>query len=312
MFFCSPRHSRGSLGVLGLDLPRLLPGSHWKWPPEPGVGSRAQHISLRGPWHRPCAFLQQPEALLEPQVAARLLGGSGGDGGAGGEPGGGTEPTLVPAAPAALLRLHQPQPVLVVQPGDSVNISCEASEYIETKAKASWYWRVRGKEPKLFLDCATKSTRGRFCEVKGRNITLSITRVDRHNTGIYLCAYTKDLFLDVGSGTMLVVGDSWSAGSWVMVLAPHGAPQVPPGPVCAVGNATGPVLVSRPGGPRKVLGRGVNTKLLISPLGTARGTGVLCEVRFNASGSPIRRSVELFRDTGEHGEHPPAGSPVGN
>ncbi|XP_075593035.1 uncharacterized protein LOC142598406 [Balearica regulorum gibbericeps] len=86
--------------------------------------------------------------------------------------------------------------------------------------------------------------------------------------------------------------------SWVMVLAPRGAPQGPPGPVCAVGNTTGPVLVSWPGGPRRVLGLGGGTGPLVSPMGTATGTGGLCQVRFNASGPPIQRSTELFRAAG--------------
>lgn len=86
------------------------------------------------------------------------------------------------------------------------------------------------------------------------------------------------------------------------VLAPHGSPSDPPGLVCAVGNASGPVLVSWPGGPRpqQVLGLGGSTELLISPAGIAGGTGGLCEVRFNASGPPVRRSVELHGAKGEH------------
>ena len=98
-----------------------------------------------------------------------------------------------------------------------------------------------------------------------------------------------------------------------MVLAPRGAPQGPPGPVCAVGDTAGPVLVSWPGGPGRVLGLGGSTGPLISPMGTDTGTGGLCQVRFNASGPPIQRSVELFRAAGEYGEHPPKlGHPWGN
>ena len=89
------------------------------------------------------------------------------------------------------------------------------------------------------------------------------------------------------------------------MLAPHGDPQAPPGLVCAVGAAAGPVTVSWQGGARGVLGLG-STELLLSPVGTAGGAGGLCEVQFNSSGPPVRRSVELRGATGEYGDTPPS------
>lgn len=84
----------------------------------------------------------------------------------------------------------------------------------------------------------------------------------------------------------------------MQVLATRWSPQPPLSPICAVGASGGPVLISRPGGdrPQEVLGLGNSTELLLSP-GEAGG---FCEVRFNASGPHIQRSMELHEAVGEH------------
>nr|XP_038023778.1 uncharacterized protein LOC113839888 isoform X1 [Anas platyrhynchos] len=197
-------------------------------------------------------------------------------------------------APATLLAVQQPQPFLFVEPSTPVDISCILDETQDGRGNVFWYRRVRGERPRLILSCL--QVQGEFsCKyTKGRAV-LHIAAAGSNHTGLYLCAYYINSKLLFGNGTALIVGDSWRAQSWVRVLAPHGSPSDPPGLVCAVGNASGPVLVSWPGGPRpqQVLGLGGSTELLISPAGIAGGTGGLCEVRFNASGPPVRRSVEL-------------------
>ncbi|XP_054038666.1 uncharacterized protein LOC128900983 isoform X1 [Rissa tridactyla] len=200
-------------------------------------------------------------------------------------------------APAALLRLHQPQPVLVVEPEKPVEIICEANENMESKAKVSWY--RHGKDgPRLVVACKSEMSQGFSCKFGGHKVTLHIPCAHPDNTGLYLCAYHRVHSLEFGSGTVLLVGDSWREQSWVRVLAPHGDPRVPPSLVCAVGATCGPVLVSRPGEAGRVLGLGGSVELLISPVGTTQGGGGLCEVRFNASGPVVRRSVELRKAEG--------------
>ncbi|XP_074895432.1 uncharacterized protein LOC142036208 [Buteo buteo] len=200
-------------------------------------------------------------------------------------------------APAALLKLHQPQSILVVEPGASVEIGCKADKDLQTKFALSWYRRSKDG-PDLLLDGESR-TKGRFsCRYGRNNLTLHIASAQPDNTSLYLCACCHINYCVFGSGTMLLVGDSWRAGSWVWVLAPRGAPQAPPSLVCAVGATAGPVLVSWLGGPRGVLGLGGGTGPLVSPMGMARGPGGLCEVNFNTSGPPVRRSVELHGATG--------------
>nr|XP_038023785.1 uncharacterized protein LOC113839888 isoform X7 [Anas platyrhynchos] len=211
-------------------------------------------------------------------------------------------------APATLLKVHQPQPFLFVEPSTPVAISCVMDETLDGQHNTLWYRRVRGERPRFILSCDQEVQDGFSCEyTKGRAV-LHIAAARPDHIGLYLCACISGSKLLFGNGTALIVGDSWRAQSWVRVLAPHGSPSDPPGLVCAVGNASGPVLVSWPGGPRpqQVLGLGGSTEPLISPAGIAGGTGGLCEVRFNASGPPVRRSVELH---GAKGLRPRAPNP---
>nr|XP_038023788.1 uncharacterized protein LOC119713071 isoform X2 [Anas platyrhynchos] len=213
-------------------------------------------------------------------------------------------------APATLLDLHQPQPFLFVEPSTPVDISCILGEGLDGKGNVFWYRRVRGERPQLILNCSQEAQEGFSCEYSKGRAVLHIAVAHISHTGLYLCAYYINSRLKFRNGTALIVGDSWRAQSWVRVLAPQDSPSDPPGLVCAVGNASGPVLVSWPGGPRpqQVLGLGGSTELLISPAGIAGGTGGLCEVRFNASGPPVRRSVELHGAKDGWDKWPPPGA----
>ncbi|XP_068519346.1 uncharacterized protein [Anas acuta] len=216
---------------------------------------------------------------------------------------------LLLLAPATLLEVHQPQPFLFVEPGDSVNITCVMDKTLDGK-HTLWYRRVRGEWPRLIHSCFQEAQEEFSCEyTKGRAV-LHIAAARPDHTGLYLCACIFGSKLLFGNGTALIVGDSWRAQSWVRVLAPQDSPSAPPGLVCAVGNASGPVLVSWPGGPRpqQVLGLGGSTELLISPAGITGGTGGLCKVRFNASGPPVRRSVELHGAKDGWDKWPPPGA----
>ncbi|GAB0201042.1 titin-like [Grus japonensis] len=131
-------------------------------------------------------------------------------------------PRLVPAAPAALLRLHQPQPVLTVETGDPVEIVCEASEAMESKANVFWYQRDGRDGPKLLLDCESRNKSRFSCEFKRQSAraTLHIDHARPNDTGLYLCAYKKFSYLHFGNGTTLLVGDTCKTlNTWVVVAA---------------------------------------------------------------------------------------------
>ncbi|KAM6037701.1 uncharacterized protein LJ206_000007 isoform 6-T6 [Theristicus caerulescens] len=109
-------------------------------------------------------------------------------------------------APAALLRLRQPQPILVVESGEPVEIGCEASEDMESKGNVLWYRRGGTDGLEQVLHCWS-GTKGRFsCEYKRHKVTLRIAKASPEDAGIYLCAYNNGYRLDFGSGTALLVG----------------------------------------------------------------------------------------------------------
>ncbi|GAB0201049.1 hypothetical protein GRJ2_002570400 [Grus japonensis] len=129
-------------------------------------------------------------------------------------------PRLVPAAPAALLRLHQPQPVLTVETGDPVEIVCEASEAMEHEADVFWYQRDGRDGPKLLLDCERGLKKQFSCEFKRQSVTLRIDHAQPSDTGLYLCAYQMVSYLHFGNGTTLLVGDTCKTlNTWVVVVA---------------------------------------------------------------------------------------------
>lgn len=198
--------------------------------------------------------------------------------------------------PAALLKLWQPDPVLFVEPGAAVNITCMADERMDGAGKVLWFRHSPGGSPRLLLNCIDRTKNGFSCDYRKHYAVLHIQAAHPKDTALYLCANTIVSKLKFGNGTVLLVGDSWRTHSWVQILATHRSPQSPLSPVCAVGASGGPVLVSWLGGdrPQEVLGLGNSTELLLSP-GVSGG---LCEVRFNASGPHIQRSTELHEAVG--------------
>uniref|UniRef100_A0A8B9LX68 Ig-like domain-containing protein n=1 Tax=Accipiter nisus TaxID=211598 RepID=A0A8B9LX68_9AVES len=117
---------------------------------------------------------------------------------------------LVPAAPAALLTLHQPQSVLVVEPGASVEIGCKADKDPESKSALSWYRRSKDG-PDLLLD-GESGTKGRFsCTYRRNNLTLHIASAQPNDTSLYLCACFHINYWVFGSGTTLLVGGRTAA-----------------------------------------------------------------------------------------------------
>ncbi|XP_040508570.1 uncharacterized protein LOC121107589 isoform X3 [Gallus gallus] len=198
--------------------------------------------------------------------------------------------------PTELLKLWQPDPVLFVEPGAAVNITCMADERMDGAGKVLWFRHSPGGSPQLLLNCIDRTKNGFSCDYQKRYAVLHIQAAHPKDTALYLCANTIVSKLKFGNGTVLLVGDSWRTHSWVQVLATHRSPQSPLSPVCAVGASGGPVLISWLGGdhPQEVLGLGNSTELLLSP-GVSGG---LCEVRFNASGPHIQRSTELHEAVG--------------
>ncbi|XP_048785153.1 uncharacterized protein LOC125685788 isoform X2 [Lagopus muta] len=195
-----------------------------------------------------------------------------------------------------LLELWQPDPVLFVEHGAAVSIRCMADQWMDGAGKVLWFRHRPGEPPRELLNCIDRRRDVFSCEYQKDYAVLHIQAAQPKDAALYLCANLIATKLKFSNGTVLLVGDSWRTHSWVQVLATRWSPQSPLSPICAVGASGGPVLISRPGGdrPQEVLGLGNSTELLLSP----GGAGGFCEVRFNASGPHIQRSMELHEAVG--------------
>lgn len=125
-------------------------------------------------------------------------------------------PRSVPTAPATLLAVQQPQPVLLVEASTPVDISCILDETLDGKGNVFWYRRVHGERPQLILSCL-EEVQGEFsCKyTKGRAV-LHIAAAGTNHTGLYLCAYYINSRLEFGNGTTLIVGGRGAAGLGVV------------------------------------------------------------------------------------------------
>uniref|UniRef100_A0A8B9Z8R5 Ig-like domain-containing protein n=1 Tax=Buteo japonicus TaxID=224669 RepID=A0A8B9Z8R5_9AVES len=97
--------------------------------------------------------------------------------------------------------LHQPQSILVVEPGASVEIGCKADKDLQTKFALSWYRRSKDG-PDLLLDGESR-TKGRFsCRYGRNNLTLHIASAQPDNTSSCM---TRGTWVLAGAGVLLLL-----------------------------------------------------------------------------------------------------------
>ncbi|CAI5798493.1 immunoglobulin kappa light chain-like [Podarcis lilfordi] len=127
--------------------------------------------------------------------------------------------------PAHLQILHPTQRFLFVDIGETAQISCTSVEDIENQALSfSWYKRREHGMPILIKSCDVRKPGGRFaCKVNPnrRNAILEILHVQSSDSGQYLCAQASSSGLHFSNATSsLIVGDSYTPSTWVMLLQP--------------------------------------------------------------------------------------------
>ncbi|XP_053134388.1 immunoglobulin lambda-1 light chain-like [Hemicordylus capensis] len=191
-------------------------------------------------------------------------------------------------------------------------ISCTSTESIEDDGHSfSWYRRGDGEIPLLIEHCY-RGTTGKFgCKAKGHKVTLEISRSQMTDSGLYFCGKRLDFSrMSFSNGTSLIVGDSYTTSTWVMLLFP----SAHPGSLsvqrdylaCAVHGASNLVQVSwnisrdlqQEGETflaRNSSGSLTFISLLSIPMDLeTRGKLFTCEVRFNSSSKSVKKNATFY------------------
>ncbi|CAI5798282.1 immunoglobulin kappa light chain-like [Podarcis lilfordi] len=192
--------------------------------------------------------------------------------------------------------------------GSPAQLECFSTESVEDKGLSfSWYKRREDGTPLFIKKCSEKEDGGRFaCEAKGQNLVLAITKAQKEDTGLYMCA-KRNPTLTFSNGSSLVVGDSYTQSTWVKLLqsAPREASRILQSNkmACVVHGASSFVQVSWdvPGHlwPETLLMRSNRSSwtfvsVLHIPLDlNTSAANFTCEVRFNSSGAAVRMNAEF-------------------
>ncbi|KAM9114599.1 immunoglobulin kappa light chain-like isoform 2-T2 [Pangshura tecta] len=208
------------------------------------------------------------------------------------------------------LFLYQTQRILFVEVNGTAKIHCSAKENLEGRSRMFWYLRRGGEKPTYIKRCSGDQNVGKFvCKHETQSSTLEISNVQTTDSGIYYCAYKYSSYLLFGNGSTLLVGDSYTNSSWVVLLVPfpHGSQVTGTANLaCVIHGVSSPVHVSwSVSGELQEQGltRSLKTKdgslTLINhisvPMDTwTSGKNFTCEVKFNSSGSSVKKSTRYL------------------
>ncbi|XP_053134083.1 uncharacterized protein LOC128337301 isoform X2 [Hemicordylus capensis] len=210
----------------------------------------------------------------------------------------------------AQLSLYQTQRFQFVGIGEKAEISCTSTAEIKDYEHSyNWYKRQNGEFIPLIENCIDEKSAERYsCRTDGRKLILEIPKVQREDSGLYLCAQNRYSSMLFSNGSSLIVGDSYTPSTWVMLLLSSAHP--PPEFVqsdhlaCVVHGASNLVQVSWSiSGELQQEGQTLLAKnssgsltfinLLSVPMVDSQTSGKLytCEVRFNSSGKSVKKSA---------------------
>ncbi|CAM5175622.1 unnamed protein product, partial [Eretmochelys imbricata] len=205
------------------------------------------------------------------------------------------------------LFLHQTQRIQFVEVGDTTKIHCSSTENLEGESNMFWYLRREGEKPTCIKRCLDDQNVSKFaCKHETHSSTLEISNVQKTETGIYYCAVRITSYLLFGNGTTLIVGDSYTKSSWVMLLVPfpHGSQVTGTANLaCVIHGVSSPVHVSwsvsgelQEHGLTHSLKAKDGSLTLINhisiPMDTwTSGKNFTCEIKFNSSGNSVKKST---------------------
>ncbi|XP_075763886.1 immunoglobulin kappa light chain-like [Pelodiscus sinensis] len=111
-----------------------------------------------------------------------------------------------------------------------------------------WYLRREGETPIRIKYCLDNLNASKFaCKHETHSSTLEISNIQQNDAGVYYCAYIHSSYLIFGNGSTLIVGDSYTDSSGVLLLVPFPRGSQGTGTAhlaCMVHGVSGPVHVS--------------------------------------------------------------------
>ncbi|CAM5124077.1 unnamed protein product [Natator depressus] len=205
------------------------------------------------------------------------------------------------------LFLHQTQRIQFVEVNDTAKIHCSSTENLKAGSNMFWYLRREGEKPTCIKRCWDDQNQSKFaCKHETHSSTLEIKSMQKRESGIYYCAYKYSSYLIFGNGSTLIVGDSYTKSSWVMLLVPFPHDIQVTGTAnlaCVIHGVSSPVHVSwsvsgelQEQGLTRSLKAKDGSLMLINhisvPMDTwTSGKNFTCEVKFNSSGNSVKKST---------------------
>ncbi|XP_069499070.1 uncharacterized protein [Ambystoma mexicanum] len=204
------------------------------------------------------------------------------------------------------LHLHQTEQPLTVSINETAKISCLLSKgTCDRRRSVHWFWRGIEEEVTLIKSCGGDGAAIKYnCSYGPCSTTLQIHNVQQREAGLYYCAYTINMKLHFSSDVTLIVGDSYTEWTSVLLVTLPLLPDVPEGSVplaCVVRAVSGQVWVSWniSGTPQQGLmsairGRGGTLTFIshiVLPMETWTRGEITCESQVNSSHRGVKRSL---------------------
>ncbi|XP_032082784.1 uncharacterized protein LOC116515016 [Thamnophis elegans] len=204
---------------------------------------------------------------------------------------------------------------LFVDVGENATIVCNFSKNItDNVPNMRWYKREETKLRLLTNNCGFSGSKSKFnCKAEGQALTLEISNAKVEDAGLYLCAdASQNVYsLNFAGAFSLIVGDSYTSSSWMMILQPSAQDQaIQSGSrlACVVHGASNWIQISwdashvLQGGQTLLMKNHSGSLTFVSIIYIPKkvsisGEEFICKARFNSSGMSMKLSTTLYAET---------------